>query len=190
MASITWKEVLTQSVTSGPGVFVVSGRVSCIPTPNRITLPNCYFYPGLVLRLSLAGQMNSVATNVRGSIRFEVGVGANATQTVFDSLPIEAVSRLSLNKPLLLTIELTCVSIGIDTATRFVPSARVQCESLVGSALPASGGSSSFLLPNGAPPDPGAGADSTAASTIDLFCTTKGTNTFFQAFDYRVEALN
>lgn len=192
MAIITWRETLTVSRVSTSSVQPSSGRTSCIPAPNRITLPSCYFYPGLILKFTIGGLFNVANTaNVDPSTRFELCMGVNGATVIFDTGTISLVNpgATRIGRPFKLEIDLVCRTVGINTGTRFFPTATLQSENLVGSPAFTSGGNTSLIVPVGVP-ELTAGTDNTFASILDVFCTMKGNNAGMQVDNYRVEALN
>lgn len=186
MAIITWRETLTEGFASGNTIFPGTGRVSCINARNRVTLPCCYFYPGLTFKITILGTMSSPATG--GSVRFQVCMGAGSTDIVFDTQVVPLVAAARPSRPLELDIDLVCRTVGVGTATTFFPTAKIQSETLIGSAVNTSGGNTSLIVPTVEPTE-GAGTDNTIASTVDIFCMLAGQTPNFTVNNYRLEAL-
>lgn len=190
MAIQTFQEVLTQSVTDGP-TLTAAARASCIPTANRIVLPNSYFYVGKVLRFSMAGRISSVITTP-GTARFDICMGSAGTTIVFDSLAIlldsvagHTTVRWELN------VELVCRAVGATTLTTFFPAkASFTSEDILGVPATAPKGVLTAMLPWNTAPAVGAGMDNTAASAVDVFFTQTAATGSLIVHDYRVDALN
>lgn len=186
----TWQETLVQSVTDGPPL-TAAARASCIPTPNRIVLPNNYFYVGKALRFSLAGRISSVITTP-GTARFDICMGSAGTTIVFDSLAIllDTVAA-HVNVPWVLEVELVCRAVGATTLTTFFPSKALwTCEDILGVPATAPKGVLAAILPWNTAPVIGAGMDNTAASALDVFFTQTAATGSLTVHNYRVDALN
>lgn len=169
MSAQSWKEVLVSSSSDGP-TLTAAARASCIPVADRIVLPNHYFAPGRLLRVTLGGRI-SCAVTTPGTARFDICMGAAGTTIVFDTGAINLNVAGKTTVPFLFTATLACRAAGNGTTTTFFPTeAFFQSEALVGSPLPSVGGSGCLLLPVGTPAV-GAGADNTAASALDVFFT-------------------
>jgi hypothetical protein len=190
MAIQTFQEVLTQSVTDGP-TLTAAARSSCIPTANRIVLPNSYFYVGKTLRFHMAGRISSVVTTP-GTARYDICMGSAGTTIVFDSLAILLDSVAGhTNVKWELDIELVCRTIGTGTSTTFFPAkAQWVSEDILGVPATAPKGVLTAILPWNTAPVVGAGMDNTAASALDVFFTQTVATGSMTVHDYRVEALN
>lgn len=164
-----WQQTIVQSATDGP-TLTAAARASCIPTADRVTLPDKFFYVGRSLTVMLAGRI-SCAVTTPGTARFDICLGADGTTIVFDSLALGLNVVAKSDVPWELEVKLVCREIGAGTATKFFPmGARFRSEAVVGSPLPSVGGVGSLLLPVGAPAV-GAGMDNTVASILDVFFT-------------------
>ena len=186
----TWQETLVQSVTDGP-VLTAAARASCIPTANRIVLPNYYFQIGKTLRVQMSGRISSLITTP-GTARFDICMGAAGTTIVFDSLAIllDTVAA-HVNVPWFLDVELVCRTIGATTLTTFFPSKAIfTCEDILGVPATAPKGVLAATLPWNTAPVIGAGMDNTAASALDVFFTQTVATGSLTVHNYRVDALN
>jgi hypothetical protein len=183
----TWQEVLTTGSTDGP-TLTAAAAASCIPTANRIILPNNYFYVGRMLRISLFGRISCVVTSP-GTARFDVRMGPSGTIIVYDSgaLNLNVVAKVTV--PFWMQIDLTCRAVGAVTASNFMGIGRFQSEAVVGAPLPAAGGNGSLLAPVGAPAV-GTGFDNTAANALDVFFTQTVATGSLTVHNYRVEAMD
>jgi hypothetical protein len=186
MAIQTFQEVLVQSVTDGP-TLTAAARASCIPTANRIVLPNSYFYVGKTLRFQMSGRISSVITTP-GTARFDICMGSAGTTIVFDSLDTVAGHT---NVPWFLDVELVCRAVGATTLTTFFPSkATFTSEDILGVPATAPKGVLTSTLPWNTAPVVGAGMDNTAASALDVFFTQTVATGSLTVHNYRVDALN
>lgn len=187
MGMQTWQEVLANGVTDGP-TLTAAAAASCIPTANRIILPNNYFTVGKMLRISLFGRISCVVTTP-GTARFDVRMGPSGTIIVYDSgaLNLNIVAKVTV--PFWMQIDLTCRAIGAGTVSNFMGIGRFQSEAVVGAPLPAAGGNGVLLAPVGAPAV-GTGFDNTAANALDVFFTQTVATGSLIVHNYRVEAMN
>jgi len=170
-------------ITDGP-TLNSAAAASCIPTPNKITLPNNFWYPGKKLRIHLWGRITTPSATAMTS-RFDVRIGA---VVAFDTSTF-AVALSKTTVPWWLDIFLECRAQGASTVTQLMGLAKFQSEAVIGSPAPATGGNGSLLLPTGAPVL-GTGFDNTAASALDVFYTQAGTSaSTLIVHDYGVEAI-
>lgn len=188
MSLQTWQETIVQSATDGP-TLTAAARASCIPTANRITLPNNFFYIGRSIKFMLSGRI-SCAVTTPGTARFDICMGAAGNTIVFDTGALNLNVVAKTNVPWYLEAKLVCRAVGSGTATTFMPMGAVfTSEAVVGSALPTAGSNGSLLVPVTAPAV-GAGMDNNAASILDVFFTqTVGTGSL-TVHNYQVDVLN
>lgn len=181
------REVIVASATDGP-TLATAARASCIPTANRIVLPNNFFYIGRAIRVQISGRI-SCAVTTPGTARFDICLGAAGTTIVFDTgaLNLNVVAKTTV--PFWLEVILTCRAVGSGTATTFFPMGLFQSEAVVGAPLPTVGGNGSLLVPVGTPAV-GAGMDNTAASALDVFFTQTVATGSMTVHNYIVEVLN
>lgn len=188
MSMQTYQEVLVCGATDGP-TLTTAARASCIPTANKITLPNNYFYIGRAIRFQMGGRI-SCAVTTPGTARFDIDMGAAGTTIVFDTgaLNLNIVAKTTV--PWSLDVTLVCRAVGNGTTTTFFPTnALFTSEAVVGAPLPSAGGNGVLNVPVGTPAV-GAGMDNTAASILDVFFTqTVGTGSF-TVHNYLVTSLN
>lgn len=187
MSLQTWSEVLTQNATDGP-TLTAAARASCIPTANRIVLPNNYFYIGRTLKFTMSGRISCVVTTP-GTARFDICLGSAGTTIVFDTLALNLNIVAKTTVPWQLEVDLTCRAVGNGTLTTFFPTGRFQSEAVIASPLPTVGGNGTLLVPVGTPAV-GAGMDNTAASAVDVFFTQTVATGSMTVHNYRVESLN
>lgn len=181
-------ETIVCGATDGP-VNTAGTRASCIPTANRIVLPNNFFYIGRAIRIQIGGRL-SCAVTTPGAARWDICMGSAGTTVVFDSLAINLNVVAQTTVPYFVDITLVCRAVGTGTSTTFFPlQAFVQSEAIVGSAADTAGSNSSLCIPVGTPAV-GAGMDNTAASALDVFFTqTVGTGSH-TVHTYVVSVLN
>lgn len=187
MSVQTWQETLVASSTDGP-TLTTAARASCIPTANRIVLPNNYFYIGKIIRVQLTGRISCVVTTP-GTARFDICLGSAGTTIVFDTGAMNLNIVAKTNVPFWLEVGLYCRAVGTSTSTTLFPNASFTSEALVGSPVNTAGGNGTLLVPVTAPAV-GAGFDNTAASALDVFFTQTVATGSMTVHNYRVEALN
>jgi len=154
--------------TDGP-TLTAAAAASCIPTANRLILPNNYWTVGKSWRVLLRGRI-SCAVTTPGTARFDLRTGPSGTIVAFDTgaLNLNIVAKTTV--PFLLEIDLVCRSVGNGTSTALFGMGVFQSEALIASPLPAAGGNGSLLVPVGTPAV-GTGFDNTAANAVDMFFT-------------------
>jgi hypothetical protein len=190
MASQSWVDLivggpLNPTVTDGP-TLTAAAAASCIPTPNKITLPNNFFTIGKILRIYMSGRISSVITTP-GTARFDVRIGA---VVAFDSLAIlldSVAGHTTVGWELV--INLTCRSIGAGTATQLFGFGRWTCEDILGVPATAPKGVLSAVLPWNTAPALGTGFDNTLANTLDVFFTQTAATGSMTVHQYMVEAI-
>lgn len=181
-------ETIVVGATDGP-VLTAAARASCIPTANRIVLPNSFFYIGRAIRYELSGRI-SCAVTTPGTARFDITMGSAGTTVVFDSLALNLNVVAKTTVPWKLEVVLVCRAVGTGTLTTFFPSsAYFMSEAVVGSPLPTVGGNGSLNIPVGTPAV-GAGMDNTAASALDVFFTQTVATGSLTVHNYIVQVLN
>lgn len=188
MSMQTWEEVIVQNATDGP-TLTAAARASCIPTANRIVLPNAFFYIGRTLRVTLSGRI-SCAVTTPGTARLDICMGSAGTTVVFDTLALNLNIVAKTTVPWFFEVDLVCRAVGNGTSTTFMPQGgKFISEAVVGSPLPSAGGNGVLLVPVGTPAV-GAGMDNTAASILDVFFTQTVATGSFTVHGYKVEVIN
>ena len=152
--------------TDGPALTAANTPASCIPTANKITLPNNYWTIGKQWRVLIQGRI-SCAVTTPGTARFDI---RSASALIYDTGALNLNVVAKTNVPFELDINLVCRSVGITAATTLFGIGKFTSEAVILSPLPAVGGNGVLLCPVGAPAV-GAGTDNTAANTIDVFFT-------------------
>lgn len=183
---MSWENIIS-SFTDGP-TLTAAARASCIPTADRIVLPNRFFYPGRRIKFSMGGRISNVVTTP-GTARLDICMGSAGTTIVFDTgaLTLNQVAKTTI--PWQFEAELICRAVGNGTLTTFFPKAWFASESIVGSPLPTVGGNGFLNVPVGTPAV-GAGMDNTAASALDVFFTQTVATGSFTVHTYSVDVTN
>jgi hypothetical protein len=181
------QETIVMSATDGP-TLTGAARASCIPTANRIVLPNNFFYIGRAIKVVMNGRI-SCAVTTPGTARFDICMGSAGTTVVFDTLALNLNIVAKTTVPWALEVLLVCRAVGTGTSTTFFPRGQFTSEAVIGSPLPAAGGNGSLLVPVAAPAV-GAGMDNTAASALDVFFTQTVATGSMTVHNYQVDVLN
>lgn len=181
------QETIVMSATDGP-TLTAAARASCIPTANRIVLPNAFFYIGRALKVIMNGRI-SCAITTPGTARFDICMGAAGTTIVYDTLALNLNIVAKTTVPWMLEVLLVCRTVGNATATTFFPRGQFTSEAVVGAPLPTVGGNGSLIAPVGTPAV-GAGMDNTAASALDVFFTQNVATGSLTVHNYQVDVLN
>jgi len=180
-------ETIVVGATDGP-VNTAGTRASCIPTANRIVLPNNFFYIGRAIKFIWGGRL-SCAVTTPGSCRWDIAMGSAGTTIVMDTLALGMNIVVKATVPYYAEMTLNCRAVGTVTSTTFFPMGFVTSEALVGAGLPTVSGNTTLNVPVGTPAV-GAGMDNTAASALDMFYThTLGTASHTM-HNYIVQVLN
>lgn len=180
-------ENIVSAATDGP-TLSAAARASCIPTANRIVLPNNFFYIGRALHIVMSGRI-SCAVTTPGTARFDICLGAAGTTIVFDTLALNLNIVAKTTVPWYLDVLLTCRAVGTGTTTTFFPAAWFASEAVVGAPLPSVGGNGFLNVPVGTPAV-GAGMDNTAASALDVFFTQTVATGSLTVHTMRVDVIN
>lgn len=181
------QETIVMSATDGP-TLTAAARASCIPTANRVVLPNNFFYIGRAIKFVLSGRISCVVTTP-GTARYDICMGSAGTTIVYDTgaLNLNIVAKVTV--PWFLEVLLVCRAVGTATSTTFFPRGQFVSEAVVGAPLPAAGGNGSLRVPVGAPAV-GAGMDNTAASALDVFFTQTVATGSMTVHNYQIDVLN
>ena len=181
------QETIVMGATDGP-TLTAAARASCIPTANRIVLPNNFFYIGRAIKIVMNGRI-SCAVTTPGTARFDICLGSAGTTVVFDTLALNLNIVAKTTVPWYLEVLLVCRAVGTGTSTTFFPRGQFTSEAVIASPLPAVGGNGSLLVPVGTPAV-GAGMDNTAASALDVFFTQTVATGSMTVHNYQVDVLN
>jgi hypothetical protein len=181
------QQTIVLSSTDGP-TLTAAARASCIPTANRIVLPNNFFYIGRGMKVVMNGRISNVITTP-GTARYDICLGSAGTTIVYDTgaLNLNIVAKTTV--PWFLEVLLGCRAVGTGTSTTFFPRGQWASEAYIGSPAAGVGGIGSVLAPVGAPAV-GAGMDNTAASALDVFFTQTVATGSMTVHNYQVDVLN
>jgi len=181
-----WQETLVTALSDG-AVITTGIGTSCIPTGAKITFPNNYFQIGKALRIRAHGRISSVITTP-GTARFDVRFGSSV---VFDGLAV-LLDTVAAHTSVAWDLEilLTCRAIGSGTAANMFGVGKWTSEDILGVPATAPKGVLTAMLPWNTAPAVGAGFDSTAANTLDLFFTQTVSTGSMTLHGYIVESLN
>lgn len=180
-------ENIVLGVTDG-GTLTAAARTSCIPTANRIVLPNNFFYVGRGIHYQMAGRISCVVTTP-GTARLDITMGSAGTTIVFDTLALNLNVVAKTTVPWKFSCLLVCRAVGTATSTTFFPHAWFASEAVVGAPLPTVGGNGFLNVPVGTPAV-GAGMDNTAASALDVFFTQTVATGSFTVHFYMIDVVN
>lgn len=181
------QETIVMGSTDGP-TLTAAARASCIPTANRIVLPNNFFYIGRAMKIVMSGRI-SCAVTTPGTARIDVCLGSAGATVVLDTLALNLNIVAKTTVPWFFELLLVCRSVGAGTATTFFPRGMFTSEAVVGAPVNSAGGNGSLLVPVGTPAV-GAGMDNTAASALDVFFTQTVATGSFTVHNYQVDILN
>lgn len=181
------QQTIVMSATDGP-TLTAAARASCIPTANRIVLPNSFFYIGRAIKIMMNGRISCVVTTP-GTARYDICMGSAGTTIVYDTGAMNLNTVAKTTVPWFLEVLLVCRAVGTGTTTTFFPRGQWTSEALVGSPLNSAGGNGSLLVPVNAPAV-GAGMDNTAASALDVFFTQTVATGSMTVHNYQVDVLN
>jgi hypothetical protein len=181
------REVIVVGATDGP-TLTAAARASCIPTANRIVLPNNFFYIGRAMRIHASGRISCVITTP-GTARFDICLGSAGTTVVFDTLALNLNIVAKTTVPWELDVTLVCRAVGTGTSTTFFPIGKFTSEAVIAAPLPTVGGNGVLMVPVGTPAV-GAGMDNTAASALDMFFTQTVATGSMTVHNFLVEVLN
>lgn len=174
-------QVIASTYNDGPAL-TAAAAASCVPTYFPTTLPAGYWQIGRIWRLWMTGRISCAATTP-GTARFDVRLGGIV---VFDTLamPLNIVAKT--NVPWVLMCILTCRAVGSGTSANLIGQGSWLSEASVNTPLPATGpGPGGQIVPYNVAPVVGAGFNSQAALTLDIFFTqtvATGSMTVHQAF--------
>lgn len=181
-------ETIICGATDGP-TLTAAARASCIPTANRIVLPNNFFYIGRAIRFLLGGRI-SCAVTTPGTARFDICMGSAGTTIVYDTGALNLNTTAQTTVPWTFSATLVCRAVGTGTSTTFFPvESYFQSEAGVGSAADTAGSNTTLQAPTGTPAV-GAGMDNTAASALDVFFTQTVATGSLTVHNYIVQVLN
>jgi hypothetical protein len=181
----TWQETLIQAQSDGTAVTATS-EGSLLPGQAKFTLPaNFLDYVGKTLRVRAAGRISNIVTTP-GTLTLRVKFGSIVV-AASSAMQLNAVAKT--NVTWVLEWSLLARTIGAATTAAFMHTGLWTSESVVGSAVPGTGGSGSLLIPASAPAV-GTGFDSTAANVVDLTAQFSLTGNSITLHQFALESIN
>lgn len=182
--------LLASQVTDGTAN--TAGTAASMLNPTAVyTFPPNYFGPanngiGKSYHIYASGRISNVITSP-GTARYDIRMGSTV---VFDTtaMNLNVVAKVNVNW--ILNLWFTVRAIGSSTSANIFCQGTWQSESVIASPLPTVGGSGMFTLPYNSAPAAGAGFDSTAAKTLDVFFTQSLGTGSHTCHDYYLFELN
>jgi hypothetical protein len=184
MSRETWQESVITATGDGTAVTGTTAT-SLLPTGAKYVLPANWSEVGRMLRVRAAGRISNIVTTP-GTLTLDVRFGS---AIVFDGGGMQLNAVAKTNVAWVLEADLVIRAIGSGTAANLLGVGRWASESVVGSPVPGSGGSGQLLMPASAPAV-GAGYDSTATQTVDLFAKFSLTGNSITLHQFTLESLN
>jgi hypothetical protein len=148
-----------------------------LPTPARIFIPSGYMNRiGKRFAVRASGRISNIVTTPGTlTLRLKLGPTANIAVAASSAIQLNAVAK-------------TLRSIGSGTAATLFPMGTWTSESVVGSAVPASGGAGTAMW-QAATPAVGTGFDSTVDNLLDLTAQFSLTGNSIQLHTFALEDL-
>jgi hypothetical protein len=183
----SWVESLVAQQVDGTALASSTTATSIIAAAAKFTLQPSFPLIGRTLRFRLTGRISTLVT-APGTMTFEIKAGSTV---IWTSGAITLNITAKVNVSWILDVDLTCRAIGNGTSTTFIGVGRFSSEAVIGSVVPATGGSGVLLLPASAPAV-GTGIDSTVTNQIDVFGTwsVNSASNSIQVHTYTLEAMN
>lgn len=179
-----WHELLAEAKEDGTALTGTTAA-SILPATAKISLPANFLEVGRKLRLRASGRISNIVTTP-GTLTLDARL---AGVVAFDGGAMQLNAVAKTNVTWLLDMLLTCRAAGNGTIAKVIGTGMWTSESVVGSAVPGTGGSGSLLLPASAPAV-GTGFDSTAAVSVDLFGKFSLSGNSLTLHDYELVSLN
>jgi hypothetical protein len=162
-----YQSTLVEAQIDGTALNTSTTETSIIPAVCKIVLPSGYINRiGKRFIIRASGRVSNIVTTP-GTITFRFKLGPTANIAVATSQAIQLNAVAKTNVGWFLDLGLTVRAIGSGTTANIMAQGTWQSESVVGSAVPASGGAGSAMW-QAATPAVGTGFDSSVANQIDL----------------------
>jgi len=178
MAAGYWAP-LAIATNDGP-TLTAAAAATCLPTTAKYTFAPNVVVPGYVLRITAAGRISCVVTTP-GTARLDLRIGGNVFYDT-GALALNIVAKTTV--PWWFEVMLTLRT--VQNVAQWFGIGQFQSEAIVGSPLPAAGGSGSFVVPVGTPAL-GASQDWTGGGALDMFFTQTVATGSFTVHNYVVE---
>lgn len=189
MPGQSWQETLINQNVDGPALTASTTPTSILHPTAKLSLPPNFFRIGKMIKLTAQGRVSNIVTTP-GTLTLDVRMGPTSNIIVANggAMALNVVAKT--NVPWWLEWIMTCRAVGNSTNANLMHQGTWCSESVVGSAVPASGGAGTHMLPNSAPAV-GTGFDSTVSMIVDLFATWSLNNAnSIQVHQFKVEDLN
>jgi hypothetical protein len=180
----TWQKVIASALEDGTALTGTTAA-SILPATAKVTIPGNFLRVGSKLRVRASGRISNIVTTP-GTLTLDVRLGG---VVAFDGGAMQLNAVAKTNVTWLLDAMLTCRVIGNGTTGKLLGTGFWASESVVGSAVPGTGGSGVLLLPASAPAV-GTGFDSTADLVLDLFGKFSLSGNSLTLHDYEVSSRN
>jgi hypothetical protein len=185
----SWQETLVTSFSDGVTLTAAAAATALQPV-HKITLPNQYLsIIGKMMKITVQGRISCVVTTP-GTARFDIRLGGVQMHDT-GAMNLNIVAKTNL--PFWLEMVFTIRAVGNGTTANAFGFSQFTSEAVVGSPLNTAGGNGTITTSGGGAAGAtavGAGFDSTAANSVDLFFTQTVATGSMTINQYKVEALN
>lgn len=156
--------VFAAASTDGAALANTTTATSILPASGIAVIPGGILQVGSIFKITLRGRISTLATSP-GTLTLDVRLGS-AVISAFGAiaLNISAQTNVTWEAILLATIR----AVGSGTTANALCTANFVSRAVIGSPAAGAGSAGSILLPETAPAV-GAGFDSTAAQTVNVF---------------------
>lgn len=182
-----YQTTLVEAQSDGTAV-TATAEGSLLPTAAKIFIPSGYFFrTGKRVHVAATGRISNIVTTPGTlTLRFKLGPTANIAVAASSALQLNAAAKTNVSWVLDMTMTLR--SIGSGTSGTFIANGTWTSESVVGAAVPASGGAGTHMWTASAPA-PGTGFDTTIDNLLDLTAQFSLTGNSIQLHTFGVEDL-
>lgn len=182
-----YQSTLVEAQIDGTAV-TATAEGSLLPAVSKIVLPSGYINRiGKRFLIRATGRISNIVTTPGTlTLRFKLGPTANIAVSTSAAIQLNAVAKT--NVAWYLDLGMTVRSIGSGTAATIFGQGNWTSESVVGSAVPASGGAGAAMWQASAPAV-GTGFDSSVANQIDLTAQFSLTGNSIQLHSFALEDL-
>jgi hypothetical protein len=162
---------------------------SLLPSAAKLNLQgNAISWVGQMLRLRATGRISNIVTTP-GTLTFKLKLGPTNNIAVATSSAFQLNAVAKTNVSWTLDLDILVKSVGTGTSATLLTNGLWTSESVVGSAVPGSGGSGALLWQASAPAV-GTGFDSTITNVFDLTGTFSLTGNSVQLHTMCLESIN
>lgn len=158
--------VLASATNDGTALTASIAATSLLHGSGKAVIPAGALQIGSMIKATIRGRMSNIATTP-GTLTFDMRLGAVVISALGAlNLNTAANTNASFELELIATIRM----LGAGASANALVTARATSRALIGSALVASGGNQTIILPDTAPAV-GSGFDSSTALLVDVFGT-------------------